>query len=171
MDREVFSVPVVSRLKKLRQTFLMACKKTAAIKKAILEYASGKREYISRYTLKSGTGKVSFTLVMLPKAGSENEGNVCYRYLAFATNISRGRILLNVHRLPDEYRKRWGIETGYVGLQQFRPRITSRNHTLRLMYFYYPLLMYNAWLLANLILAGCGLSASSELQQLSCQQV
>ncbi|HXG06981.1 MAG TPA: hypothetical protein VNI77_06620 [Nitrososphaera sp.] len=74
----------------------------------------------------------------------------------FATNISPGRILLNVHRLPEEYRKRWGIETEgmYVGLEQFRPRITSRNHTLRLMYFYYPLLMYNAWLLlANLILA------------------
>ncbi|HXG06980.1 MAG TPA: hypothetical protein VNI77_06615 [Nitrososphaera sp.] len=45
MDREFFSVPVVSRLKKLRQTFLMPCKKTAAgIKKAILEYASGKRD-------------------------------------------------------------------------------------------------------------------------------
>lgn len=157
MDREFFSVPVVSRLKKLRQTFLMPCKKTAGIKKAILEYASGKREYISRYTMKSGTGKVSFTLVILPKkTGSKNEGNsndVCNRYLVFATNISPGRILLNVHELPEEYRKRWGIETGYVGLEQFRPRTTSRNHTLRLMYFYYPLLMYNAWLLANLILA------------------
>lgn len=153
MDREFFSIRVITRLNMLRQIFLMPCKKTAGIKKAILEYASGKREYISRYTMKSGTEKVSFTLVILPKTGSGNEGNVCDRYLVFATNISRGRILSNVHRLSEEYRKRWGIETGYVGLEQFRPRTTSRNHTLRLMYFYYPLLMYNAWLLANLILA------------------
>jgi hypothetical protein len=159
MDREFFSTLVIARLNRLRQVFLMPCKKTAGIKKAILEYVSGNREYISRYTMASGTEKVSFTLVILPKkTGSENEGNVCDRYLVFATNISRGTILLNVHRLPDEYRKRWGIETGYVGLEQFRPRTTSKNHALRLMYFYYPLLMYNAWLLANLILA-CMISA------------
>ena len=29
----------------------------------------------------------------------------------------------------------------------------SRNHSLRLLYFYYSLILYNAWLLANLILA------------------
>lgn len=154
MDREFFSTHVITRLNRLQQTFIMPCKKTAGIKKAILEYASGNRQYISRYTMKSSIEKVSFTLVILPKkTGSGKEGNVCDRYLVFATNISRGRILLNVHRLPEEYRKRWGIETGYVGLEQFRPRTTSKNHALRLMYFYYPLLMYNAWLLANLILA------------------
>lgn len=153
LDREFFSTPVITRLNRLQQTFIMPCKKTAGIKKAILEYASGNRQYVSRYTMKSSIEKVSFTLVILPKTGSGNEGNVCDRYLVFATNISRGRILLNVHRLPEEYRKRWGIETGYVGLEQFRPRTTSKNHALRLMYFYYPLLMYNAWLLANLILA------------------
>ena len=48
---------------------------------------------------------------------------------------------------------RWGIETGYIGIEQFRARTTSRNHSLRLLYFYYSLILYNAWLLANLMLA------------------
>jgi len=52
-----------------------------------------------------------------------------------------------------EYRMHWGIESGYVGVEQFRSRTTSRNHALRLLYFYYALILYNAWLLTNLILA------------------
>ena len=38
-------------------------------------------------------------------------------------------------------------------MERFRARTTSRNHTLRLLYFYYALILYNAWLLANLVLA------------------
>jgi IS4 transposase len=59
----------------------------------------------------------------------------------------------NVRRLPDDYRRRWGIETGYAGVEGFRARTTSRNHSLRLLYFYYALVLYNAWLLANVIMA------------------
>ena len=42
---------------------------------------------------------------------------------------------------------------GYVEVEKFRARTTSRNHTLRLLYFFYALILYNAWLLANLMLA------------------
>ncbi|MDG6907923.1 MAG: hypothetical protein JRN20_19315 [Nitrososphaerota archaeon] len=62
-------------------------------------------------------------------------------------------MLRNVSKLPKVYRMRWGLETGYIGVGQLRARTTSRNHSLRLLYFYYALIMYNAWLLANLILA------------------
>ena len=63
------------------------------------------------------------------------------------------KILWNIHKLLKDYRLRWGIESGYVGVEQFRARTTSRNHSLRLLYFYYALILYNAWLLANLTLA------------------
>jgi len=59
----------------------------------------------------------------------------------------------NVRRLPDDYRRRWGIETGYSGVEGLRARTTSKSHSLRLLYFYYALVLYNAWLLANLIIA------------------
>ena len=63
------------------------------------------------------------------------------------------RVMWNVRRLPKDYRMRWGIETGYSGIEQLRARTTSRNHSLRLLYFYYALILYNAWLIANLTLA------------------
>lgn len=48
---------------------------------------------------------------------------------------------------------RWGLETGYSNVEQFRARTTSRNNFLRLLYFFYAMVLYNAWLLANLTLA------------------
>ncbi|HVB94972.1 MAG TPA: hypothetical protein VND41_00035, partial [Nitrososphaerales archaeon] len=74
-------------------------------------------------------------------------------YIAFATNIPRRFVMWNVRRLPDDYRRRWGIETGYAGVEGLRARTTSRSHSLRLLYFYYALVLYNAWLLSNLIIA------------------
>ena len=67
--------------------------------------------------------------------------------------MSWKKIFWNVRRLPRDYRMRWGIESGYIGIEQFRARTTSRNHSLRLLYFFYSMVLYNAWLVANLILA------------------
>ena len=106
----------------------------------------------------------SFTLVIMPRAGCRpEETDPLKKYTPFATNIPRSDILWNIQRLPKDYRMRWGIESGYVGVEQFRARTTSRNHTLRLLYFFYALILYNAWLLANLILAkrSCASSSSS----------
>jgi IS4 transposase len=48
--------------------------------------------------------------------------------------------------------RRKGIETGYSGVERFRAT-TSTNHSLRLLNFFYALILYNAWLLANMIMA------------------
>lgn len=154
LDRGFFTSSTIRRLKKLHQTFLMPCILTPGIKHAIHEREDGKRGSISEYVMGSGEEQhMSFTLVILPKPGYEKEGDPSKKYLPLATNLPQGKILWNIRRLPRDYRMRWGIETGYVGIEQFRARTTSRNHTLRLLYFYYALILYNAWLLANLILA------------------
>jgi hypothetical protein len=162
LDREFFSSKVMNRMnKKLRQRFLMPCKLTSGVKRALEEYARGERAMISRYTLNPSAKEedqepASFNLVILPKAGrndEKNETDPSKKFIPFATNISVGDILWNIRRLPKDYRHRWGIESGYVGVEEFRARTTSRNHTLRLLYFYYALILYNAWLLANLMLA------------------
>jgi IS4 transposase len=157
MDREFFSARVINGLKKVRQTFLMPCRLTKGVKQAVMEHAQGKRETVSEHAIR-GSGddrevEASFTLVIFPKAGCEKEEDPLKRYIPFATNIPRGKILWNISRLPKDYRLRWGIESGYVGIEQFRARTTSRNHSLRLLYFFYAMILYNAWLLANLTLA------------------
>jgi IS4 transposase len=50
-------------------------------------------------------------------------------------------VMWNVRRLPDDYRRRWGIETGYAGVEGLRARTTSKSHSLRLLYFYYALIL------------------------------
>ena len=62
------------------------------------------------------------------------------------------KIFWNLHTVPEEYRKRWGIETGYACVGKFRPRTTSRNHSMRFMCFFYPLILFNVWIIANRML-------------------
>ncbi len=156
LDREFFSCKVINELRRLRQPFLMPCRLTKGIKKVLTEYIQGKRPMISRYVMQEGReDESSFTLVIFPKArcDEKSEPDPIKRLIPFATNLPMDKILWNIHRLPKDYRKRWGIERGYVEVERFRARTTSRNHTLRLLYFFYALILYNAWLLANLILA------------------
>jgi putative transposase len=155
LDREFFSASVIARLNKLGQRFLMPCKLTRGIKEAIREYAQGRRRRVSGQALVPSERRETgpFNLVILPRKGFENEKDPLKRYIAFATNIPRRFVMWNVRRLPDDYRRRWGIETGYSGIEGFRARTTSKNHSLRLLYFFYALVLYNAWLLANLIIA------------------
>ena len=158
LDREFFSCTVINGLKRLHQPFLMPCRLTRGVKQALLEYAQGTRKSISDHVIRGYGGgdqqEASFTIVILPKRGCEEESDdPLKRYIPFATNIQFGRILWSISRLSRDYRLRWGIETGYNGVEQFRARTTSRNHSLRLLYFYYTMILYNAWLLANLTLA------------------
>ena len=154
LDREFFSASCMARLEKGGQRYLMPCTLTRRTKDAIRECAQGKRRRVSRCTITSTEGREgAYNIVILPRKGCEKEEDPLKRYVAFATNIPRRFAMWNVRRLPDDYRRRWGIETGYAGVEGFRARTTSKNHALRLLYFYYALILYNAWLLANLIMA------------------
>lgn len=152
LDREFFSTAVIHELKQNRQTFLMPARRTEGIKKAIIQYVNGNRESISEYRIHSGSGHIeSFSLVILPNP-KPAKPNPTDQYLVFATNISRQEISKDILQIPQEYRRRWGIETGYACVEKFRPRTCSVNPTVRFLYFFYPLILYNAWIIANVVL-------------------
>lgn len=154
LDREFFSTAVIHEIKQNHQKFIMPARKTPGIKKAIEEFVAGNRESISEYTIHSASKHVeSFTLVILPKPNAK-KSNITDQYLVFATNLPRKKIFWNILQIPEEYRKRWGIETGYACVERFRPRTTSKNHSVRFMYFFYPLILFNVWIIANRTLAG-----------------
>lgn len=157
LDRGFFNSKTINMLKRIDQTFLMPAIKNAGIKRAIMEFIEGKRGYVSEYTMNEGKEDLScaFTLVILPKVGrcESEKDDPTSKYIVFATNIPRGHILWNIRKLPKDYRLRWGLESGYIDVEDLRAKTTSKNHALRLLYFYYALILYNAWLLANLILA------------------
>lgn len=152
LDREFFSTAVIHEIKQNHCTFIMPARKTPGIKKAIEQFVSGDRESISEYRIRSTSGHVeSFTLVIIPKSNPK-KSNITDQYVTFATNIPMNKIFWNISQIPEEYRKRWGIETGYACIGKFRPRTCSRNHSIRFLYFLYPLILFNAWIIANCML-------------------
>ena len=149
LDREFFSTGTIHELKQNQHTFIMPARKTPGIKKAIIQYVEGNRKSISEYRIHSGSGHVeSFNLVILlnPKPTKSKPTD---QYLVFATNIKRAEISQDIWQIPDQYRRRWGIETGYACVGKFRPRTCSVNPSVRFLYFFYPLILFNAWIIAN----------------------
>jgi hypothetical protein len=116
----------------------MPCKLTHKIKGAIEEHAQGKSKKVSAYAFVPSERREigPCNLVILPRKGFENESDLLKKYIAFARISLRRFVVWNVRRLLDDYRRRWGMETGYSGVEGFRARTTSKNHTLRLLYFY-----------------------------------
>ena len=60
-------------------------------------------------------------------------------------NLAEGLFLL--------YGKRWGVETSYrVKKHSYLPKTTSKNYFIRLFYFMFSVLLYNLWLLADILI-------------------
>ena len=81
---------------------------------------------------------------------NDEEGNK----RAFATNeIFDEKDVYIAERLFLLYGKRWGIETSYrVKKQSFLPKTTSKNYQIRIFYFLFSVLLYNLWLLADILI-------------------
>jgi hypothetical protein len=47
------------------------------------------------------------------------------------------------------FRKRWAIEASYRMINQFLPKTTSKLYSLRKLYFYLAVLLYNIWVFIN----------------------
>jgi len=47
------------------------------------------------------------------------------------------------------FRKRFAIETSYRMINQFLPKTTSKLYSLRKLYFYLAVLLYNIWVFMN----------------------
>jgi len=52
--------------------------------------------------------------------------------------------------LPRDYRRRWGIETGFRVEKGFGAKTTSRNETVREIYQQYAVFLENLWTLHNM---------------------
>ena len=64
--------------------------------------------------------------------------------LVFATNTD-----IKPKAIRRIYRKRWAIETSYRMINQFLPKTTSKLYSLRKLYFYLAVPLYNIWVFMN----------------------
>jgi IS4 transposase len=92
----------------------------------------------------------TFNLVILQEL---NDNGELLKY-AFATNevFDENDVYLT-KRLFLLYGKRWGIESSYkVKKQSYLPKTTSKNYLIRLFYFMFSVLLYNLWILADILM-------------------
>ena len=137
MDGGFFSADVIRFLIASGIPFIMHAPKLVKA----CEYRETDRQYTTRSHKRRKGEQATFRMVSI--YGRERSGKtVLY---AFATNTSLPPV--SILKL---FKKRWGIETGYRMIRKFLARTTSKRYSIRLLYFYLAVLLYNFWVLLNL---------------------
>ena len=158
LDREFYSADVMNLLNALDVKWLMPAVKTDTIKRAISEFENGTRGAVSVHSVGSGEQRAKFTLIIRPADSEEDvretatgnkEGESESAYHVFATNTSPVVVGSKPDMFVEQYRRRWGIETAFRCYEEVRPRTTSRHESVRLLLLFFPMLLYNAWILAR----------------------
>ena len=162
LDRGFYSAEVLSTLIKIDQPFIMPAVKNSGTVSAIESHASGARKAVQQYTVRGKGAEATITLVIVPKEGAKDTDPPKDRYLVFATNFSVRKARAMLAGIPKEYRRRWGIETGYRVAKQVRPFTSSRNPSVRLMLFCFTMILYNLWVISGWIAGGCTAGTGSD---------
>jgi hypothetical protein len=154
IDRGFSSVDVKNTLDRLRIRYLTPAIKNDNVKEAIEDHDDGLIPAMIRFTMKNAERReASFNLLMYRKPDAKASDPVHKRYIAFATNMPCDEALTVFSLLPDEYRRRWGIESGFRVQDNVQAKTTSTNYTVRTVYLMLSIFLYNVWILANVMLA------------------
>jgi Transposase DDE domain len=155
VDRGFYSVDVMNRLDELGVRYLMPAIKNGRIKRAIEDHHGKRIPNMVRFSIRNpAEQRAFFGLMIYPRKGAIKETDPIHeRYIVFATNMQYREAFRLFPKIPEEYRRRWGIETGYRVQNQVKAKTTSTSFTVRLVYQMLSIILYNAWVLANVILA------------------
>jgi hypothetical protein len=155
IDRGFYSVDVVKTLDRLKVEFLMPAKKNDTVKQAIENYHNHLiPKMVKKFTIRnSREEEASFGLTVHKNKHAKEIDPICEQYIVFATNMKYSEAKKLYWQLPLEYKKRWGIETGFRVQNQVKAMTTSQNYTVRIIYQMLSVIIYNLWQLANILLA------------------
>jgi len=146
-DREHFNRAVISKFFEFDIDFIMAAKADKRINKLLKRHKEdhGPESAIFRYHFLNERSP-EFYLVAIPnceydprkRAGPKNK-----EFLLFATSIAFDSPEKFVKRVPQSYRARWKIETGYRVKKEFKIRTCSRSYVARVFFFVVQCIMHN----------------------------
>lgn len=143
VDRGFFSRECIKAMDRLNCNFLMPCTSNKRIRK--LKEKLPAPFIVRDYEM----GDAMFNVII-----AKDEKKYGDKKLAFASNEEWSEDDLKLsQRICRQYTKRWGIETSYrVKKHSFRPKTTSKNYFVRLFYFLLSVLLYNLWILLDVLL-------------------
>ena len=153
VDRHFFSSDMINLFKRMNLTFLMLANENSRIQKILKMTPSP--TVITDYVMGDKDKNSVFNLVIVDREiWNRNTREKKIIKIAYATNmtINENDVEL-INKIPDLYRKRWGIETAYRIKKGFRAQTTSKNYKVRLMYFLYSALLYNLWVIIDSIIS------------------
>lgn len=151
-DREFFDTSVMRMLTDEGIDYIIPCRNTSTVVGEISRFAAGARGSRSEVVISDGRDSVRYTGVIVERRkcadgdGADRDDPDLpphERYIMFATNN---------HDLDvEEYARRWGIETGYRMIEHARPKTRSKNAELRAFCFLYGTMLFNAWVMFNIL--------------------
>ena len=148
-DREFFDTSVMRVMTDEGIDYLIPCRNTPTVVEEIGRFAAGMRGSRSTVTISDGKDRVQYTGVIVERKKSaaahcdDTDLPPHERYIMFATN--------NPDLDVEEYARRWGIETGYRMIEHARPKTRSKNAELRAFCFLYGIMLFNAWVMFNIL--------------------
>jgi len=147
-DRAFPTTPIIKVLGRFDVDWIAAFKKYDKVKAAIKD-AHRNGGFVREYEMGPKNNTVSFNLVLVKsKKYPDPKAKVTEKYSVFATNLSTKED--ERERLTEFYRKRWGIETGYRVKKEFKIRTSTRVYSMKILFFFLSVAMYNLWVLLNL---------------------
>jgi hypothetical protein len=104
----------------------------------------GSASTILEYQFKKGGPKFNIVAILNPDydpKAKKDKGN--HEYFLFATNLQVNSTSKFIKKIPEEYKKRWNIETGYKIKNVFKIRTCSKSPVVRILFFLIQCLLYN----------------------------
>lgn len=141
LDREFFSVAVISWLMALDVPFIMPAirrGKTGGIN----QFLKGRQSYKTHYTMSSKKGKsVTFELWIVCRYKKGKRGKNGVEYLVYVVH----KVKTSFSYIRESYRQRFGIESSYRLKNVCRIRTTTKKPVLRLLFVGISFLLVNIW--------------------------
>ena len=161
MDRGFFRAVTVNILQEHSIPFVIRVIRTKRISRLLEEFRRNRRAWCTYdYEInKTSHGKndrrgtrVKTTIVIVDNAVAERLPPEKYdendRYFIFITNLPIDA-RETAFQLARDFRKRWGIETGYKLKKQFRGKTCSLSYAVRLFMILLSFVLYNLWVSIN----------------------
>jgi hypothetical protein len=146
LDGGFYGVQTVNTLEDLGVEYIIKAQKSPKTKKLEEEATDGvavKRDDVMEESY-APYDKATTNLFIVPHRSEEDE------ITAFITNMDVTEE--NAEALAELFRRRWAVENSYRVIKSFLPKTTSKDYRVRLFYFLFAVLLYNAWELTNLLL-------------------
>ena len=159
-DREFHAADVVAALEERDLFYVIPARRDERVKRFIArmdedvegdKQVTVKPEHGFYGPVKNGpvNTRAETTLVGLPEDEDSNQTQVFLTNLAVDDEIRLDR--RSTRRQIKRYTRRAGIETSYSEIKEFAPWTTSREYAVRLFHFGFAMLLYDMWLLVDLL--------------------